>query len=167
MSQLLLSAIPGFVDLPDASISANQPLTDYSIIKISQNAKFAAVRPELIYMGFYTNGNTVPVPASPVDGYQYSYPECIFIPIFAASRAPGPGFEPGQIAFPSLSSSNGGAGQIFRWIVDINDANGIVTTVVSYYVGSGAETPTNDGTVKVYCLATRSSVNLPLGISSD
>ncbi|HEV2233685.1 MAG TPA: hypothetical protein VGV68_09820, partial [Terriglobia bacterium] len=70
MSQLLLATIPGFVDLPDATIAADQPLTDYSITKISNNAKFATVRPETFY-GWYKNGEVVQIPTSKVDGYIY------------------------------------------------------------------------------------------------
>jgi hypothetical protein len=160
MSQLTMATIPGFFDLDDSAIAGGQPLTDDSLLKISHNAKFAAVRPELIFMGFYANGNTVPPPVSAVDGYAYSITECTFIPVFAASRPPAGGFTPGQSSFPVLSSTNSGGGEIYRWQVDVNDATGVVSILVSYYVPGGTETPTTDGTVKVYCIATRASVNV-------
>ncbi len=73
MSQLLMASIPGFFDLADSTIAAGQPLTDYAILKISHNAKFAVSRHETIPMGFYGPGDTVPAPVSSVDGYTYSY----------------------------------------------------------------------------------------------
>ena len=72
MAEFTLSAIPGFFDLADSALSAGQPVTDDSMLKISHNAKFGAVRSKLIFMGFYANGNTVPTPVDPDDGYAYS-----------------------------------------------------------------------------------------------
>jgi hypothetical protein len=158
MSQLTMSAIPGFFDLADSAIAGGQPLTDDSILKISHNAKFGAVRCEIIYMGFYTSGNTVPTPTSPVDGYGYQRSECAFIPILASSRQPAAGFVPGQAVFPALSSSDLGTGNLIvvPYELDINDSTGLVTCQV-FFSGNAAQ---SQGTVKVYCIATRSSVNV-------
>src|SRR5438876_1159874 len=80
--QFILGASPaggsGYCDISDATLAAGQVLTDDSMVKISENAKFAAVRPEVIFMGYYANGATVPVPQSLVDGYVYSRSEIIF-----------------------------------------------------------------------------------------
>ena len=158
MSQLTLNAIPGFFDIQDSAIAGNQPLTDDSIQKISHNAKFGAVRCELIYMGFYASGNTVPVPVSPVDGYAYSQAEVSYIPVFASSRQPAAGFVPGQAQFPSLAQSDLGSGNLVMvpYILDINDTTGVVACQV-YFSGNGAQ---NQGTVKVYAICQRSSVNV-------
>lgn len=157
MSQLTFTAIPGFFDLADSAIAGNQPLTDDSLQKLSHNAKFAAVRCEIIYMGFYTSGNTVPAPASPVDGYVYSRGECMFIPIFASSREPAAGFIPGQADFPVLANTDLGTGAlvIVPYNLDINDATGVLTCSV-YFNGNG---PQNQGTVKVYAICQRSSLS--------
>lgn len=157
MSQLTFSAIPGFFDLADSAIAGNQPLTDDSLQKISHNAKFAAVRCEIVFMGFYTSGNTVPPPVSPVDGYVYSRGECMFIPIFASSREPAAGFIPGQAAFPVLANTDLGTGALVMvpYMLDINDATGVVTCEV-YFGGNG---PQNQGTVKVYAICQRSSLS--------
>jgi len=157
MSQLTLSSIPGFFDLGDAAIAAGQPLTDDSISKISHNAKFGAVRCELIYMGFFAPGNTVGAPASPVDGYAYSRSEGMYIPILASSRSPAAGFTPGQAAFPTLATSDPGTGSLIicPYQLDINDTTGVLTCQ-TYWSTSGAE---NQGTVKVYAICQRSSVN--------
>ncbi|HEX5481384.1 MAG TPA: hypothetical protein VFZ08_02005 [Terriglobia bacterium] len=157
MSQLTFSAVPGFFDLADSAIAGNQPLTDDSLQKISHNAKFAAVRCEMIYMGFYGSGDTVPVPVSPVDGYAYSRGECMFIPVFASSRQPAPGFIPGQDTFPALSNVDLGSGGlvVVPYVVDISDATGFITCQVFFTTG-GAQ---SQGTVKVYAVCQRSSLN--------
>lgn len=158
MSQLTMSTVPGFFDIADSTIAGGQPLTDDSILKISNNAKFGAVRCEVIYMGFYTAGNTVPAPVSPVDGYAYQRSECAFIPIFASSRQPAAGFVPGQAVFPVLANNDLGTGNllIVPYELDVNDATGVVTCQV-YFSGNAAQ---NQGTVKIYCIAARSSVNV-------
>jgi hypothetical protein len=159
MSQLTMSVIPGFFDIADSALAGGQPLTDDSILKISHNAKFGTVRSELIYMGFYTAGNTVPTPTSPVDGYAYQRSECAFIPILASSRQPAAGFVPGQATFPILANNDLGSGSLLvvPYEFDINDSTGLVTCQV-YFSGNAAQ---NQGTVKVYCIAMRSSVNVP------
>jgi len=158
MSQLTMNAVPGFFDLADSAIAGGQPLTDDSLLKISHNAKFAAVRCEVIYMGFYTSGNVVPAPVSPVDGYAYQRSECAFIPIFASSRQPAAGFVPGQASFPALANNDLGTGNllIVPYELDVNDTTGLVTCQV-YFAGNAAQ---NQGTVKVYCIGMRSSVNV-------
>ena len=158
MSQLTMASIPGFFDIADTAIAGGQPLTDDSIQKISHNAKFGAVRCELIYMGFFTSGNTVGVPTSPVDGYTYSRSEVMYIPILASSRSPAAGFTPGQSAFPSLATSDPGTGSLIicPCQLDINDTTGVVTCQ-TYWSTSGAE---NQGTVKVYAMCQRSSVSV-------
>jgi hypothetical protein len=158
MSQLIMSTVPGFFDLADSAIAGGQPLTDDSLLKISHNAKFGAVRSEVIYMGFYTSGNTVPTPVSPVDGYAYQRSECVFFPIFASSRQPAAGFVPGQATFPALANNDLGSGSllIVPYELDINDSTGAVTCQV-YFSANAAQ---NQGTVKVYCIGMRSSVNV-------
>lgn len=158
MSQLTFSSVPGFFDIGDSAIAGGQPLTDDSISKISHNAKFGAVRCEIIYMGFYSAGNTVATPTSPVDGYAYSRSEVMYIPILASSRSPAAGFTPGQAAFPTLATTDPGTGNLIicPYQLDINDTTGVVTCQ-TYWSTSGAE---NQGTVKVYAICQRSSVSI-------
>jgi hypothetical protein len=160
-----MSAIPGFFDLADGTIAGGQPLTDYALAKISHNAKFGAVRCEVIYCGFFGPGDTVSTPVSPVDGYAYSYAECLFLPILYSTRSPAGGYTPGQASPPALANSDPGTGTLIvsPYQLDINDANGKVTCQ-TYWSTSGAE---NQGTVKVMAICQRLSVNLPAGVSGD
>jgi hypothetical protein len=159
MSQLTIAQIPGFFDLADSSIVGGQPLTDDAIAKISHNAKFGTVRAEQFYMGFYQNGNIIPTPTSPVDGYAYSRAECLFFLIHASTLSPAAGFVPGQLLFPTLAA-NAGTGALLAtpYQVYFQGSSGTTpgqVTISNYYSTSGA---VNEGTVAVYCLAQRSSV---------
>jgi hypothetical protein len=160
---MLMSSIPGFFDLADGTIAGGQPLTDYALAKISHNAKFGAVRCEVIYMGFYGRGDTVLPPVSPVDGY--SYPECLFVPTLYSSRSPAAGYVPGQASPPALANSDSGQGNLIvcPYQLDVNDGNGKVV-IQTYWSTSGAE---NQGTTKVLAMCQRLSVNLPAGVSGD
>lgn len=157
MSQLTFAAVPGFFDISSSVLAADQPLTDDTIQKISDNAKFAAVRYERIYMGFFKHGDTVGTPSSRVDGYAYSRAEVTYEWMRYSNRAPAGGFVSGQPAPPTPASSQPAALYDFgAW--DINDATGLVSLHTSYWDGSH-ETSTNDGIVKVYAHCQRLSVN--------
>lgn len=158
ISQLTLGSIPGFFDLADAAISAGQPLTDDSISKISHNAKFGAVRSEILYMGYFKDADIVPAPVSPVDGYTYTYAETVFVPIHASTLSPAPGFVAGQAAFPSTAPNSGqGSVQATPWFMYIersNEATPGKVHVGNYYWTSGGNT---EGTVMVIALCQRLS----------
>lgn len=182
MSQLLISAIPGFTDISDAAITSAlgnlaslYPGLLNALLTISHNAKFAAVRPEVIPMGFYGPGDTVPAPPSLVDGYQYSYPECVFVAQLYSMRQPLAGYTPGQVTPPALANLDLGSGNpiVSPYVVDANDANGKVT-LQEYFLGGtygsdggGGGGAFNQGTVKVFAICQRLSVNLPAGVSGD
>jgi len=159
MAQLTMSSIPGFFDLADTAIAGDKPLTDDVMLKISHNAKFAAVRPETFY-GWYKNAETVVLPTSPVDGYVYKREELGYEVAAWCTRLPV-GATGGTTTKPSASGGNSGAGNLYWcefWVEEKNEANpGKVHCVVSYYVQGGAETVTNDGFVKVRVIACRLS----------
>ncbi len=119
------------------------------------------MRCEIIYMGFFANGNIVPTPISPVDGYAYSRSEVMYIWSIYSNRAPGAGFVPGQAAPPPQANSQSGNLYNFPGVHDINDQTGVVSLSMSYNTNfSGLnELRSNDGIIKVYALCQRSSVN--------
>ena len=160
MSQLLFATIPGFVDLPDATIAADQPLTDYSITKISNNAKFATVRPETFY-GWYKNGEVVQLTTSKVDGYVYARTELEYEVAAWCSRSPDPAAQTaGALTKPARASVNDASGTLFLmdfWVEEKNETNpGLVHCEVHYW-NNGTEIITNGGFVKVRTIATRLS----------
>ena len=75
---LTLTSIPGFADIPDSAFAAGQICRGIQLAKISENAEFGMVRFET-FQGTYSDGETVELPVSPVDGYQYSREELIYI----------------------------------------------------------------------------------------
>jgi hypothetical protein len=158
MSQLVFSSIPGFNDIPDAAIAGGVPLTDDSIQKISHDAKFGAVRCEIIFMGFYGHGDTIPTPTSPVDGYPFARAECGFVWSIYSNRSRVMPYTPGQQYPPPQSNSQPGVLYNFPGDWDINDLTGVVNLRTTYW-SSGTETVTTDGIIKVYCFAQRSSVS--------
>ena len=160
MAQLTWSTVPGAVDLPDSSLAADQPLTDYSLTKISNNAKFAAVRPETFY-GWYRNGETVQLPVSPVDGYHYTRAELEYEIAAWCSRSPAGGAATnGALAKPARAESNDGPGTLFLvdfWVEEKNEANPGLVHCEVHYRDNGTEVTTNGGFVKVRTIATRLS----------
>jgi hypothetical protein len=158
MAQLIWATVPGAVDLPDSNLAADQALTDYSLTKISNNAKFAAVRPETFY-GWYRNGETVQIPTSPVDGYVYTRAELEYEVAAWCSRSPN-GATNGALTKPARGDVNDAPGVLYLmdfWVEEKNEANpGLVHCYVSYW-DSGTEHPTSGGFVKVRTIATRLS----------
>ena len=157
MAQMIMSAEPDFFDLPDSSFAVDQPVTDDLLVKLNHNAKFGAVRCEYIFMGYYKHGDTVPVPASPVDGYGYSRDELLFDFRLVSTRGAGATFVSGQATPPPIASSQ--PANLYYFVCDVDDATGNVSIIVSYFKQGGAETVTNDGIVKVYAICQRQSVN--------
>ena len=160
MAQLTWATVPGAVDLPDSNLAADEPVTDYALQKISNNAKFAAVRPETFY-GWYKNGETVLLPLSPVDGYHYSRAELEYEVAAWCSRSPAGGAATsGATTKPARANSNDASGTLFLmdfWVEEKNQANpGLVHCEVHYWT-DGTENATNGGFVKVRTIATRLS----------
>jgi hypothetical protein len=157
MSQMTIRSSPGFVDLPDANIAAASVVTDDSLVKILQNAKLGCVRLEVIFMGYYKHGDTIPQPVSPVDQYTYARTEVIYDFTLYSTRAPAVGFVSGQATAPVIAILQ--PGNLYWKRAVINDATGVVSIDVSYYKQGGSETITHDGIVKVYAMGQRASVN--------
>jgi hypothetical protein len=82
-----------------------------------------------------------------------------------SNRPPQAGYTPGQATPPAQAINQPSSIYNFGpW--DINDANGLVSLQTTYWDGK-VETVTHDGTVKVFAVCQRLSVNLPAGVSGD
>ena len=162
MSQLTFSTIPTPTDVSDSEFNAGAPLVWQQLAQMSDNARTAALRPELLYLGWYKNGNFLPLTISPVDGYMYSRAEVRYR-IVGFSSQPPIAFTSGQKVRPVLGPSQGL--RIDSWEFDIDDSLGQVLTNVTYeaanpgFPGGGASGLTGDGCVKVLAVCTRQSVN--------
>jgi len=149
MPPLTLNTIPGYTDLSDTVLTADSPAFGIHVEAMSANAAFGKVRTE-IFQGMYFNGDTVPLPVSPIDKYQYSREECIYFYNVALSTNKDSGWI--QVGCGSLWFTN--------WFVD--QATGAVSSLQWYRNGGsgGARTETNDGQIIVYTIAHRQRTTL-------
>lgn len=161
MAQLTWATVPGAVDIPDANLAADQPVTDYTLTKISNNAKFAAVRAEF-FQGYYKHGETVQIPTSPVDGYQYSRAELRYTWSLYSTR-PATGATNGAQDPPSLGTEQiggGGVDGVDAIIAQVGHKNSASPGLVSCQIimGNGTnQTVTNYGVLYVTTIAERLS----------
>jgi len=131
-SGLTVTGTVAFDDLDDKAFFSGVILGDDDVIKINQNSKFSALRPE-IFVTVETDGDTVPLPVSTIDGYTYVRAECFYIwvrndtgaPIVGGSFLTLHGFirqDTGVVKNKLLFHQQGGSGSIqahggFRCII--------------------------------------------------
>lgn len=147
---LTLSAQPGFTEIPDTTFAAGNAASSSAMTALNDDAKFAAVRNEQFY-GYYRNGETVVLPVSPADGYEYSMSELRFSHSWywtGSATGPCDGTET-----PPPRGATSGSGLILQLGADVNQQTGLVTTNVSYY--KTGEQDTNDGILMVITHAQR------------
>ena len=147
---LSLTSQPGFTELPDATFDDGNPATSAVFKALNADAKFGAVRNEQFW-GYYGNGETVVLPVSPVDGYQYTRAELIYTFSWYWSGG-SPGSLNGTQVAPTRGSTSG-QGTMLQFGADINNATGLVSTKVSYYKSNQMDT--TDGILKVTVHAQR------------
>ncbi len=151
---LTLSSAPGFTEILDSAFDAGNPLTSANMKSLNDDAKFGAVRNEQFW-GYYKNGETVILPVSPADGYQYSRSELIYsLQVYWTGAPPSSALAGTQVT-PSRGATSGG-GQLLQMGFDVDNGTGAVTCSVSYYATGGAQTDTTDGILKVTTIAQRS-----------
>ena len=146
---LTLPEQPGFTVIPSPTFDEPNPVTSTTAKALNADAQFAAVRTEE-FVADYLNGETVPLPVSPADGYAYARNELVYIwglrSNVSAVREEGGGITLGE---------NGGAGYRLFESYYVDQTNGLVHCDVHYYVQGGAGTPTHDGVLTVLTIAKR------------
>lgn len=147
---LTLSAQPGFTELADSTFDTGATPSSSALKSLNADVKFGAVRNEQFW-GYYRNGETVALPTSPADGYNYSQAELVYSwSMYASGPAAGP--LNGTQAAPT-PAANGGPGTMLSCQQQVNQATGLVTCVTSYFNGTTANT--TDGIVMVVVHAQR------------
>jgi hypothetical protein len=146
-SALTISAVPNYVNVDDSELSLDDPLRTTPLTRLSRDAKHAVVSSEVIYMGEFVDGDTVPQPVSPADGYRYSYGESKFIQSWRWTTAGS--------AFTQPDYSKG---QLHRISASIDPTNGAVTTEILFY-NSGVIT-TNYGRIAVFAFCQRTGAQV-------
>jgi hypothetical protein len=147
---LTLSAQPGFTEIAEASFNAGATLSATVMKALNADAKFAAVRNEQFW-GYYCHGETVQLPVSPADGYEYSREELVYTwSIYWTGSATAACN--GTQTPPTLGSTTGG-GTILQQGFNIDQATGEVSCRVDYY--NGGTNVTTDGILLVMVHAQR------------
>ena len=72
---LAIANQPTFAEIPPTTFYQDKSVDTSLMINLNNNAKWSAVSNEIIYMGEFYNGQTVPAPVSPADGYVYTRAE--------------------------------------------------------------------------------------------
>lgn len=148
---LELSTEPGFTEIVDSTFNAGNPVTDVTAKALNANAAFAAVRTEEFW-GFYKHGETVQLPVSPADGYEYERAELRYVwSVYWTGAAPGSALN-GTQSVPSRGAT-GGQGTLLQMGFYVDQATGAVSCDVAYY--KTAQSDTHDGILVVTTIAKR------------
>jgi hypothetical protein len=153
MPSLVLTSQPGFTEVPDSAFDAGNAVTAAILKALNAAAKFAAVRDEE-FRGYYKNGETVQLPVSLADGYAYSREELRYDwSIYGTGGAPSSPLNGTQT--PPTHGANAGGGNLLSVNFNIDQATGLVSCDIAYYIQGGAQTNTHDGILMVTTFAKR------------
>jgi hypothetical protein len=151
---LTLTSQPGFAEVPDSAFDAGNAASAANMKAMNAAAKFSAVRNEQFW-GFYKHGETVQLPVSSADGYQYSLEELLYTwSVYWTAAPPGAALSGTHIT-PSRGAT-GGQGHLLQTGFNVTQATGSVTCDVSYHKDGGSQTDTHDGVLVVLVHAQRS-----------
>jgi len=153
MAELTLSSQPGFAEIPDSTFDAGNAASATTLKALNAAAKFGVVRNEEFW-GFYKNGETVALPISEADGYAYSREELRYSWSIYWTGAPPSSALAGTQTVPAQGATSG-SGQLLEMGFYVDQATGLVSCKVDYYVTGGSQTSTEDGILLVITHAKR------------
>jgi hypothetical protein len=144
---MIMAEAAAYTAIDESKIAIDKPVAQDLMQQLNQDAKFSCVNSEVFYLGEYTNGQTVTLPISPVDGYVYVAGECQFQHCWrwtasGASYVQPPGSD--EQAAPFLASIN---------------SSGAVSITVKFATdgGEGNVIETNYGRIAAFAFCTRSA----------
>ena len=144
---LIINTQPGFSDQPDSALAAGQRAIGLALAKINGNAELGMCRLEF-FQGVYTNGQTVGLPVSPVDGYEYSRSELIYIWAIYNSANPSSGWITGPTSLWYCG-----------WNVDQETGDVLCD---EWYRNAASSGDSADGSLQVFTIAQRQQNTLEL-----
>jgi hypothetical protein len=148
---LILGTQPGFTDVADSAFNGGGAASAANLKSVNANAKFAVVRQE-VFWGFYKHGETVALPISPADGYQYQRSELNYLwSCYWSAAAPASALN-GTQQVPTRGSTSG-QGTLLQFGFFVDQNTGVVSTEVDYY--KSQQMNTHDGILLVITIATR------------
>lgn len=153
-ADLTIASEPSFTDLPDGAFYQDAPWKQSLARDMSHNSKYAVVEAEVILMGEFWTGKTIPAPVSPVDGHAYAYSDVIFAYSWRWTTS--------QAGFIQPTWDEG---QFAGMFAAIDPTTGAVSLSVKYIRGGGegtVTTHTDHGRISVFALCSR---NAGLGLS--
>jgi hypothetical protein len=148
MAPIVLTQIPGFADIPDRTLNAEQVALASTLARMASNAAFGMCALEC-FVGLYHDGDTVSLPTSSFDGYTYSAEELTYLWTIQSSANP---------------STNWITGPDTLWFCawKVDQTTGLVSCLENYR-RSGSHyqgTQSNDGTLCVFTIAQRQKTTL-------
>jgi len=152
MSNLVVQYTPHFQGDLTSLINIDDPWSEDLARRLNVAAKFSVLKNEVIYMGEFKHGDTVPTPISPADGYPYTYAETQFIPSWRWSTQGNLYREPDNYL-----------GQLQRMEMAVAPTTGVVTLRVDYKGDENSQYTTTHGRIAVHALTTRSVAIGPVG----
>lgn len=145
-TNLVMAASPTYSSISSALIGTDDALVQSLIQGLNDDAKFSVVNDEVIYLGEFYNGQTVPQPVSPADGYTYSYAECKFMHSWRWT----PNGNNTTVVAPPISY-----GQLGPMKASVS-ALGVVSTSIGYLDANGNLNTVNDGRISIFAFCVRS-----------
>lgn len=140
----LLMAVPPYYILQEDTAYAGDDACNQTLMQdLSRSAKFAAADVEIIYMGEFITGTTVPRPVSPIDGTAFEYDQVSFMSCWKWTTSGS------NYIQPPLSW-----GQLGPMTASIDAATGAVSLNVKS-INSGLVSNTSYGRVSVFAVCRR------------
>lgn len=146
-----LQKVPGFNDIQDTPLTAEQIALGIHVAAISDNAAFGLVRTEPFQV-ICKNGDTISLPVSEIDGYQYSRSELVYMWGIYATANPDTGWITGPDALWYMN-----------WNVDQD--TGEVTCIEWYRPWANAPAQSSDGQLLVTVVGIRQKDTLTMASS--
>ena len=125
-----LTVPPGLAEVPFGDIGVEGATTQNMMQVLAENSKFAAIKAEVIYCGEFVNGEQVPTPISPEDGYVYSYSEVKFMSCWKWTTSQD-AFAPPPYATANGGNADGGWSQLNELQASVS-ATGLVNCQVFF-----------------------------------
>lgn len=151
LGTLDMASEPSFSDLPDGTFYQDAPWKQVTARGMNDNAKYGVTSTEVISMGEFWSGKTVPQPVSDVDGHTYPYANVKFIYSWVWTTPAA-----------SFTQPTYGEGQFAGMYAAIDATTGAVSLEVHYIAGGGegAHTVhTDHGRIRVWALCDRNEEN--------